>query len=42
MPAIGGIEVPWKPGRLAMGTDIDRITNCTMKTSTDNIKETAI
>jgi hypothetical protein len=25
-----------------MGTDIDRITDCAMKASTDNIKETAI
>ena len=41
MPAVGGIEVPWKTGRLAMGADIDRIADCAMKASTDNIKETA-
>ena len=42
MSAIGRIEVPWKSGRFTMGTDIDRITDCAMKTSTDNIKQTAV
>jgi hypothetical protein len=42
MPAVGRIEVPWKTGRFTMGTDIDRITDCAMKASTDNIKETTI
>ena len=42
MPAVGGIEVPWKTGRFTMRTDIDRITDCAMKASADNIKETAI
>ena len=42
MSTIRGIEVPRKTSRFTMGTDIDGITDCAMKTSTDNIKETAI
>jgi hypothetical protein len=41
MSAVGGIEVPRETGRFTMGTDIDRITNCAMKASTNNIKKTA-
>ena len=40
MPAVGRIKVPWKTGRFTMGTDIDRITDCAMKASTNDIKET--
>ena len=41
MPTISRVQIPWKTSGFTIGTDINRITYCTMETSSDNVEETA-
>ena len=41
MPSISRVQISWKTSGFTIRTNINRITDCTMETSSDNMEEAA-